>query len=402
MDSFADEVFKLVPCWLASPETVSAVFPLRDDLFDLVIFDEASQCFAEQGIPAMARGKQVIVTGDNQQLRPSDLYRARLDEDTDDDSPAALEVESLLELVAQYLPQVSLTEHYRSRSLDLITFSNRHFYQDKLQLLPHFSDLSRHEPAIRYLNVQGTWQNNTNPAEADAVVTLLSQITAELPGRSVGVVTFNYPQQQLIQDLLETSPLPKPDMLFVKNIENVQGDERDVIVFSVGYAPDDRGRLAMQFGSLNAAGGQNRLNVAVTRARERIYVVTSLHPDQLNVDHVENEGPRLLKAYLQYALDVSERRFRPMPLLSDALAHVPLLKDHLATQQANWKAELPFADLTVKAGESYESLVLTDDAVYYQQTPKQAHAYIPMALQARQWPFQRAWSREYWRRSEYT
>ena len=211
MESFADEVFKLIPCWLASPESVSVLFPLREDLFDLVIFDEASQCFAEHGIPAMARGKQVVITGDNPQLRPSDLYRTRLDEsEPDDETPAALEVESLLELAAQQLLQVSLTEHYRSRSLDLIAFSNQHFYQNKLALLPHFDEINRRLPAIRYLNVAGTWQQNTNPAEAEAVLQLLDQIATDLPGRSVGIVTFNYPQQQLIQDRLESNAAGKP------------------------------------------------------------------------------------------------------------------------------------------------------------------------------------------------
>jgi hypothetical protein len=204
IESFAGEVFKVIPCWLASPESVSAIFPLREDLFDLVIFDESSQCFAEQGIPAMARGKQVVVTGDNQQLRPSDLYRTRVNEtNSDNETPVALEVESLLELAAQQLPQVALTEHYRSRSLDLIAFSNRHFYQNKLSLLPYFDDINGRKPAIYYLNVNGVWQENTNRAEADMVLQLLNQIAIDLPGRSVGIVTFNYPQQQLIQDLLD-------------------------------------------------------------------------------------------------------------------------------------------------------------------------------------------------------
>lgn len=404
MERFADEVFRLVPCWLASPETVSAVFPLRADLFDLVIFDEASQCFAEQGIPAMARGKQIVVTGDNQQLRPSDLYRTRLTDEVDEETPAELEVESLLELASQQLPQLSLTEHYRSRSLDLITFSNTHFYQDKLQLLPHFADVNRHSPAIQYLNVAGLWQQNTNLAEAEAVLTLLDQIAVELPGRSVGIVTFNYQQQQLIQDRLDERitglPLAAPPPgLFVKNIENVQGDERDVIVFSVGYAPDERGRLTMQFGSLNARGGENRLNVAVTRARERVYVVTSLWPDQLAVENVTNEGPRLLKAYLHYALSVSEGRFEPKPQPVTPVPTSFLLKDKLAAQRPNWQPELPFADLTVKVDQIYRSLILTDDDAYYQQSPKQAHAYLPVALQSRHWPFQRIWSREFWRQS---
>lgn len=411
MESFADDVFKLVPCWLASPESVSAIFPLREDLFDLVIFDEASQCFAENGVPAMARGKQVVITGDNQQLRPSDLYRIRVDDaESDDETPTALEVESLLELAAQQLPQVSLTEHYRSRSLDLITFSNQHFYQSKLSLLPHFEGINDHEPAIRYMNVKGIWQQNANLAEAEAILQLLDEIAIEFPGRSVGIVTFNFPQQQLIQDMLESKKalnqvVPAstesgfPATLFVKNIENVQGDERDVIIFSVGYAPDERGRLSMQFGSLNTRGGENRLNVAVTRARERVYIVTSLWPEQLTIAETANEGPKLLKAYLTYALDVAQGRFQPTPRPANALTSGSLLADKLAAQHRDWQPELPFADLTVKAEDAYQSLILTDDDAYYQQTIKQSHAYLPIALHARKWPFQRIWSRELWRKN---
>ncbi len=399
MESFFSEVFRVIPCWLASPESVSAMFPLRGDLFDLVIFDEASQCFAEQGIPAMARGRQIVVTGDNQQLRPSDLYRTRLDEpEPADETPAAMEVESLLELAAQQLPQIALTEHYRSYSLDLIAFSNRHFYQNKLSLLPRFDKVNSNEPSIYYLNVGGTWQHQTNLTEAQAVLQLLDQIGTDLPGRSVGIVTFNYAQQQLIQDLLDeqTTKTTVPGIL-VRNIENVQGDERDVIIFSVGYAPDERGRFVMQFGSLGISGGENRLNVAVTRARERVYVVTSLWPSQLTVDNTANEGPKLLKAYLEYSLSVSQGHFRPTPTPTVALPGGSLLKDLYAAQHPNWQAELPFADLTVKAENSYQALLLTDDDAYYQQTLKQSHAYLPMALTDKQWPFQRRWSREFWR-----
>lgn len=402
MESFADEVFKLVPCWLASPESVSAMFPLTAGLFDLVIFDEASQCFAENGIPGLFRAKQVVITGDNQQLRPSDLYRVQLD-DQDADAEtisAALEVESLLELASQKFPQVSLTEHYRSRSLDLITFSNTHFYQNKLQLLPYFQEINSQQPAIQYINVKGIWQNNTNAAEAEAIVQLLSQLASEHPNQSVGVVTFNYPQQQLIQELIESKrDTLLPFSLFVKNIENVQGDERDIIIFSIGYAPDERGRLAMQFGSLNTHGGANRLNVAITRARDRIYVVTSLWPDQLNVDNTTNDGPKLMKAYLTYALDVAQGRFNPQPIQSTSLPNASLLKDRLTEQHPTWKPELPFADLTVKAENRYQSLILTDDDAYFQQSLKQAHAYLPIALSLRHWPFRRVWSREFWRNS---
>ncbi|MBO0952341.1 AAA domain-containing protein [Fibrella forsythiae] len=413
MEQHTDEVFRLVPCWMASPESVSTLFPMQEGLFDLVIFDEASQCFAENGLPAMLRGQQVVVTGDSKQLRPSDLYRARFDTDDASESDATetvmLEVESLLDLAAQYLPQVSLTGHYRSRSLDLIAFSNEHFYNNTLTLLPDFAEINNPEPGIRYMNVKGKWVNNTNPIEADAVLALIGQLQTDLPGRSIGVVTFNFQQQQLIQDLLEhqstpvnveTGPVPRlAEVRFVKNIENVQGDECDVIIFSVGYAPDERGKVAAQFGSLNMSGGENRLNVAVTRARERTYVITSVYPDQLSVENTANEGPKVLKAYLTYALEVAQGNFTPQPRPIVGIQASGLLKNTLTANHPDWRPELPFADLTIRAGKTYQGLVMTDDDQYFQQTPKEAHAYRPFALADRHWPFQRKWSREIWRQA---
>ncbi|MFD1142046.1 AAA domain-containing protein [Larkinella insperata] len=425
MEQFSDEVFQLVPCWIASPESVSAIFPMKPGLFDLVIFDEASQCFAENGIPAMYRARQVVITGDSKQLQPSDLYRIRFETAPDEETPVELEVESLLDLTTHYFPQSQLRGHYRSRSMDLIDFSNRLFYKNSLQLLPDFHQLNRQEPAIRYLNVKGVWDNNTNETEARAVVDLIDQLATELPGRSMGVVTFNFQQQQLIQELLEERTLatrtapPEPEnqtvsnvspdlkaaaasstareATFVKNIENVQGDERDVIIFSIGYAPDARGRLSAQFGSLNAKGGENRLNVAVTRARERIYVVTSIYPQQLTVENTVNEGPKVLKQYLEYALSVAEGAYCPQPRQTDRIRGARLLKDELKDAKTGLVEELPFADLTRKSADQYAGLLLTDDDLYYESSPKDAHAYTPFALRMKNWPFQRVYSREFWR-----
>ncbi|MBC7921442.1 MAG: DUF4011 domain-containing protein, partial [Ferruginibacter sp.] len=204
MSELSDEVFDLVPCWMASPESVSAIFPMPAEdaqpLFDLVIFDEASQCFSENGIPAIYRARQVVITGDSKQLSPSDLYRIRFD---DEGEETALEIDSLLDLSAQHLPQVQLKGHYRSRSLDLIDFSNRHFYGDTLQMLPDFREINKREPAIRYVKVEGVWENNANPPEAEAVVNLVEELRRDQPGKSIGIVTFNFKQQTLIQDLLE-------------------------------------------------------------------------------------------------------------------------------------------------------------------------------------------------------
>lgn len=406
LSEYAPEIFDLVPCWMASPESVSALFPLRDELFDLVIFDEASQCFAEQGIPTFVRGRQVVVAGDSQQLQPSDLYRIRFDADAEE--VPDLEVDSLLDLASRYLPQTQLRGHYRSRSLDLIDFSNQHFYGRTLQLLPDFRELNRHEPAIRYLRVIGRWENQTNEVEAQQVLDLVRDLAASEPELSVGVVTFNFRQQALIQEMLEadldqarppaSARRGEPRGLFVKNIENVQGDERDVIIFSIGYAPDARGYFAMQFGSLNAVGGENRLNVAVTRARQRVYVVASIWPEQLAVEETINAGPKLLKAYLSYAREVSEGRYRAQPVPTPGVRTEWLLKEKLKAQDASLHAELPFADLTVRAGERYEGLILTDDELYFQShSPKESHAYLPIGLREKGWPFRRVWSREFWR-----
>ena len=151
---------------------------------------------------------------------------------------------------------------------------------------------------------------------------------------------------------------------------------------------------------MNARGGGNRLNVAVTRARERVYIVTSLWPEQLTVAETANEGPKLLKAYLSYALNVAQKQFQPTPYQHQMLPSGALLQDKLLAQHPNWRPELPFADLTVKSGDTYESLILTDDDAYYSQTLKQAHAYLPIALNSRHWSFQRIWSREFWRKIE--
>ena len=395
---FSDELFHLIPCWMASPESVSAIFPM-ESLFDLVIFDEASQCFAEKGLPAMYRAKQVVIAGDDQQLQPNDLYRVRWEEEEPDEM--ALEVDSLLSLSQKYLMEVDLKGHYRSESLDLIDFSNRHFYKGKLQLLPHFNRVNDSEPGIDFVKVDGIWEQQQNQLEAEAV---LSQIHKELrkesPG-SMGVVTFNAAQQQLISELLEDAGDDWPDDLFVKNIENVQGDERDLVIFSTAYAPDKNGKLALQFGSLNVAGGENRLNVAVTRARQKVIVVSSIEPKQLKVEDTKNDGPKLLKEYLIYAQSVAEKNFAPSPVDTGDFGQQWYLKQRLSDWDKEFPmrftTELPFADLTLKQRKSYLGLLLTDDDQFYNGlSVKDTFVYKPYLLEAKQWKSRFLHSRNYW------
>ncbi|MBW8050777.1 MAG: DUF4011 domain-containing protein [Cytophagales bacterium] len=431
ISNFSVELFNLIPCWMASPEAVSAIFPMME-LFDLVIFDEASQCFAEKGIPAMYRGRQVVIAGDEMQLSPSDLYQVRWEEEEDEDMPE-LEIDSLLDLGAISLPNFKLLSHYRSKSLDLIDFSNKHFYEQRLQLLPDFNLINKHQPAINYLKVDGTWQDNTNVEEAKKVVELVEQLLKESknlnpksqipnPKSEIGIITFNFKQQHLILDLLEEASVEKnfviPKSLLVKNIENVQGDEKDIIIFSIGYAPDPKGRLIMHFGSLNAPKGENRLNVAVTRAKERVIIVSSILPQQLKVEDSKHQGPKLLKAYLQYARDVSDGKYKPTPVRKDDFNTSWFLKNKLininkdAGQEARYREqktkeeaknhqfieELPFADITIKDKKDYKALILTDDTLYHQSVSvKDAHAYVPMNMINKNWKYVRVYSREFWK-----
>jgi superfamily I DNA and/or RNA helicase len=401
ISEFEEEIFKVMPCWLASPESVSAIFPMKD-LFDLVIFDEASQCFAERGIPALYRGKQALVAGDAMQLKPGDVYQTRWQEvdETDPDT----EIDSLLDLSSRYLMNVQLMGHYRSKSLELIDFSNQHFYGGDLQLLPDMKAMNSDEPSIQFERIEGSWENNINQPEADYIATLIDQLIKSAVNKEIGVITFNAPQQFAVLDAIEKIVGNIPENVFVKNIENVQGDERDIIIFSVGYAPDKNGNVRAQFGSLNLAGGENRLNVAVSRAREKVIVVTSFWPEQLHVEETVNEGPKLLKKYLQFAQSVSKGSFEPYTHLETSKRVTRNLKSEIK----KWAAEkwpdyaiennkLPFYDLTAYKDTRLLGAVLTDDNYYYQSlSAKSDHALTPQLLEHKHWASLRVYSRNYW------
>lgn len=399
---YGDELLRLLPCWMASPESVSAIFPMQG-LFDLVLFDEASQCFSERGIPAMYRGRQILVAGDSKQLRPNDLYVVRWSDDQEERSPES-DADSLLDLVSRYLPTVTLTGHYRSRSPELIDFSNAHFYGRRLQMLPDREQLNAHQPAIRYHRVEGVWEDQTNPVEAEAVVALVESMIHEPITRSIGIITFNAPQQTLIQDRLEKAGLPSGnEQIFVKNIENVQGDERDVIIFSIGYAPDKHRKFHMQFGSLNVDGGENRLNVAITRARDQIIIVSSILPEQLKTGETLNPGPKLLKAYLQFACEVSDGKFAPSGgPQRDYNSHWYLRKKIVAGHTGVDGVEIiesryPFSDVLVRRDGLYTGVLVTDDEDYHQAfSMKDPHATVPLLQEKKHWISKRVFSRNVW------
>lgn len=404
ISEFSEELFSLLPCWMCSPESASAIFPMSEQ-FDLVIFDEASQCFSERGIPAMYRGKQLLITGDSKQLKPNDLYRVRWEEE--DDTVAELSIDSLLDLMKHHLPEMSLAGHYRSKSLELIDFSNEHFYDHKLRLLPDYDYVNKKNSSIDYISVDGILEDGENAIEAQHVVDIAIDLIKSPEPYEVGIVTFNHKQRELILDLLEDQcqkeELIIPESLFVKNIENVQGDEKDVILFSIGYAPDKKGNVRLQFGSLNVDGGENRLNVAVTRAREKVIVVSSLHPSKMHTDDTKNDGPKLLKKYLEYAIDVSKGNWKPKIPNYDNHSIDWYLRNKLKektfydVEGFQIEKELPFADLSVKRNKEYKGLILTDDERYFQAlSPKQIYAFQHFHLSMKNWKNVRFHSREIW------
>jgi very-short-patch-repair endonuclease/preprotein translocase subunit Sec61beta len=319
---------RLKPCLLMSPLSIAQYLPAGGRRFDLVVFDEASQIGTHDAIGAIARGEQVVIVGDSRQLPPTTFFTRGVDDDTatPDDNDVE-ELESILdEAVAARIPQQLLGWHYRSRHEALIDFSNRHYYDGRLNVFPaargRVADLGVQWAPI-HGGVYEKGKSRTNPKEAAALVTwLVAELRRTPVGQtSFGVVTFSMPQQTLIQDLLDAARVEFPaieghfadsnlESVFVKNLENVQGDERDVMLFSICYGPDQDGRVAMNFGPLNRSGGERRLNVAITRARRLLRVYSTLTADMIDLSRTNAVGARHLRSFLQYAAETGSNLTR--------------------------------------------------------------------------------------------
>lgn len=390
VQEFESEVYFLKPIWLCSPETASSIFEQKA-IFDLVIFDEASQCFVEKGLPVMQRAKQCVVAGDSKQLQPFDLYSPRFE--TDSESPD-LEIDSLLSFCERYLPTFFLKNHYRSQYQELIYFSNFHFYGNRLQVLPLKQNI-QHVDCIEYVNVSGIWHQNTNVLEAERVVAEMKKYQNTV--KKVGIVTFNAPQQNLILAMIQHKQYAENELLdidfFVKNIENVQGDECDVLIFSLAYAPDKTGKMSMQFGLLNQQFGENRLNVAITRAREKIVIITSILPSQLQTEHLINDGVKMLKQFLEFAYQFANQKFEIEKQHFDAQSNNWYLASKLI---ANNKVLKPFYKNMADIIDGDQNLILTDDDFLFKNSVKEFFGYHPLHLSHKNWTYKFAFSRNFW------
>jgi hypothetical protein len=387
MRRFAPIMTEITPCFLMSPNSVAKFLPADSTDFDVVVFDEASQIRVPEAIGAMGRGHSVIIVGDSQQMPPSSMFAAaganEEDEETADDQlPVPFDMESILtEAVESNLPSLMLSWHYRSRDESLIAFSNEHYYEGRLASFP----TPPHEggtPAVRLRRVDGQWEGGArgarvNRAEADAVVAEVTTLLRQNPARSLGVVTFNTQQRDLILDLLEraaetdelvATALSQPiEPLFVKNLENVQGDERDVVLFTLAFAKDANGRVPLNWGPLTRAGGEKRLNVAVTRAKEQVLVFGSFDPHELDLSGSSSTGLAYLKDYLLLARDGAQRTLSSRPPTRDL---------HLR----DIETRLTAAGLTVRTGVG-----LSDFTIDLALQAKPAGPWLAVLLDGPQW-----------------
>ncbi|MGK4580293.1 DUF3320 domain-containing protein [Kitasatospora sp. HPMI-4] len=313
LDRTRDVVLSVKPCFMMSPLTVSQFLP-ADYRFDVVIFDEASQVRPGDAVNCIYRGRSLVVAGDARQLPPTSFFDSSVEDDSDEygeDVPDSFE--SLLDACkAGAMRELPLRWHYRSRHENLITFSNRSFYQNSMVTFPGARE-EGNDVGVAFLKANGVYDRGgrrDNRVEADFVAERVIHHFDTRPGRTLGVVALSQAQASAIEQAVQQARLLRPDLegcftedrldgFFIKNLESVQGDERDVMIMSIGYGPDEHGRLAMSFGPINRAGGWRRLNVAVTRARYRMEVVASFNGGVLGDSANESIGH--LKRYLQYA-----------------------------------------------------------------------------------------------------
>ena len=316
LEETGELVQKIKPCFLMSPLSVSTFLSDNGISFDTVVFDEASQIFPQDAIGAIYRAKQLIVVGDSKQMPPSNFFKSTVESDNEDEETGDVtDFESILDLCATSQPQLRLKWHYRSRYEQLISFSNKNYYDNALVTFPS-STIDHEGIGVDYYHVDGLFdrKSHTNRAEAEYIVDLIYKNIEQYPDRSLGVVAFSVAQQDLIDRLLSKrrqedsskewyfkrdESVKEP--FFIKNLETVQGDERDTIIFSVAYGKDSQGRLLHNFGPLNRVGGERRLNVAVTRAKENVQLVSSMHATDIDLKRTNAEGARLLREYLDYA-----------------------------------------------------------------------------------------------------
>jgi len=410
----------LRPCWAMSPLLVSRVLPATRGLFDVVVFDEASQILTIDAIPAIARGTQVVVTGDPSQLPPSQFsaIETSYDEEEPPGAPASggVESESILDVMRHLLVEQRLLWHYRSEDERLINFSNMHIYDRSMVSFPG----TNRGTGVRHVLVDGlpatTEDTSSNPAVVSRVVELILEHAVANPGESLGVITTGNRHADAVAEALRLARLASSEddggffeekgaePFFIKTIDRAQGDERDHIIFSIGYGRNPAGDMVYRWGLVGRAGGERRLNVAVTRAKRRMSVVSSVASHEIDPTRTRSRGAALLTQYLEYAERGGElspgRDIRsPLSLIESSVrdrlhgAGIPV-QPHYGVGQLR----LDFAAF-VDNGMARPVLAIETDGVAYNSsvTARDRDRLRPEVLQKRGWRFYRVWSIDWYR-----
>lgn len=409
---------RLAPCMLMSPISVAQYFDVNTDHFDLLIFDEASQLPTCEAVSALARARQAIIVGDPKQMPPTSFFSTtKLDEENMDIE----DLESILDdCLSLSLPSKYLLRHYRSKHESLIAFSNANFYENKLLTFPSANDLER---KVQYHYVPGFYdkgKTRTNKFEADTIIQFVQRHYNDPQKRkfSLGIVTFSQIQQNLIEEKLIQLFSLNPELeelanecdepIFIKNLENVQGDERDIILFSIGYAPDESGKMSMNFGPLNRNGGWRRLNVAVTRARYEMHVFATLKAELIDLGRTSAEGVAGLKAFLNFAekgqlivqAEHIEDHHRKQQL-SESISKC--LKKKGLKVQCNIGSSEYKVDIGIVHPEKPQEFILgivIDGYYYYKsRTTNDRELVMPSVLKSLGWNIYRIWSLDWYENS---
>lgn len=408
-ESFA-VIQRLFPCMLMSPLSVAQYLEMAPNLVDIVIFDEASQMETPDAVGTISRGRSLIVVGDPMQLPPTRFFSTQTsggeDMEESEDGDSILDDCIALGLLSRYL-----SRHYRSRHESLIAFSNAHFYDNRLLTFPSHDDSLRKVSLIDSHGVYDHGKSRTNRIEAEAVVEKTLQIFEESEtSPSVGIVAFSKAQSSLIEDILTTKLQYNKKLqqrideaeepLFIKNLENVQGDERDVIIFSIGYGPDKNGNVSLNFGPLNQGGGERRLNVAVSRARSEMIIFSSLLPWHIPSGGGGPKGVKALGEFLTFAIDGMLPSVEPesdedtcdciITRIADGLrSHGHTVKTRIG--RSSFKIDLAIVDS--ENPDRYKLGIILDGRDYYSlPSVRDREITAPSVLTSLGWRLYRVWT----------
>lgn len=419
----------LKPCFMMSPLSVSLFLEENFYDFDIIIFDEASQVRTEDAIGSLMRGKQVVIAGDSKQLPPTSFFSASIsgddfDLDNEDDDPDNYEdtdaYESILDEALSVLPQRTLRWHYRSRHESLIAFSNSKIYNNSLFTFPA-SIQKEDDLGVEYIFVpDGVYDRSgrrNNLIEAKKVAEIVFDQIKNHSKRSIGVVTFSEAQQQTVEDAIRRLRLQNQqyelffnedneEPFFVKNLENVQGDERDTIIFSIGYAKDSRGIMHMNFGPLGKSGGYRRLNVAITRAKFNVKLVGSIQPTDILLENCNSEGVKMLRSYIEYAKDGQRSLDRELKINSGAEFESPFeeaVYSFLIDQGYQIETQIGCSGYRIDLGVKHPSLngrftlgIECDGASYHSaRTARERDRLRQTQLEDIGWKIYRIWSTDW-------